>query len=198
MYGIPNGITLRHIERAATQIQRDGVAHHRNSYRFDAFVDRKSYPPKYLISIAAKYATGSELPPANFHAHQAVRYLRNLGIRVIDRLADGKKTIAIEDDESAFPEGRERYRLHRDLERDPSISKAAKKQRLETAGKLTCDVCEFDFSCIYGELGAGFIEAHHTTPVSRLDGKAKTKVADSASLLQLPPHVASRRITIRE
>ena len=30
----------------------------------------------------------------------------------------------------------------------------------------------------YGQLGGGFIEAHHTIPVSELLAKAKTKISD--------------------
>ena len=29
-----------------------------------------------------------------------------------------------------------------------------------------CQVCEFDFSEVYGEIGEGFIEVHHITPLS--------------------------------
>lgn len=31
-----------------------------------------------------------------------------------------------------------------------------------------CKVCEFDFELVYGQLGAGFIEVHHQTMVSRM------------------------------
>lgn len=33
---------------------------------------------------------------------------------------------------------------------------------------LRCSACGLDFSAVYGELGAGYIEVHHTTPVSDL------------------------------
>ena len=36
----------------------------------------------------------------------------------------------------------------------------------------------FDFPAKYGERGDGFIEYHHTKPVSELDVGAKTKLAD--------------------
>lgn len=171
-------ISRRHIQLAAAEIDRDGVPPRNDSRSFDVLVGSKQYPAKHLIRIAAKLASGTE--PFQFHAHRAVTTLEELRYTVIDHKADAKTTIANDDDESAFPEGRERYRLHRDLERDPSISISAKRQRLETAGKLECDVCAFDFTDTYGELGDGFIEAHHTLPVSRLDGKTKTKVADLA------------------
>ena len=88
--------------------------------------------------------------------------------------------IANEDDESAFPEGRERYGKHRYLERDGSIPRKAKAKRLADTGSLRCDVCGFDFVKTYGAAGIGFIEAHHTKLVSALAGSEKTKISDLA------------------
>lgn len=85
-----------------------------------------------------------------------------------------------EDDESAFPEGAESYALHRARERDRQIVKRAKMTRIAEVGKLECDVCGFDYSAAYGSHGEGYIEAHHTVPVSSLDGKSKTKISDLA------------------
>ena len=81
-----------------------------------------------------------------------------------------------ESDESAFAEGKVKYALHRKLERDSALAIRAKAGRLKQTGKLECEVCCFDFSKVYGRLGIGFIEAHHTSPVSTLDGESKTKI----------------------
>lgn len=88
--------------------------------------------------------------------------------------------ITTEDDESSFPEGRVRYCWHRHLERDGALAKRVKSKRLRDTGKLECDVCSFDFAAIYGETGEGFIEAHHRTPVSSLDGTQATREKDLA------------------
>lgn len=103
------------------------------------------------------------------------------GYRVIDR-REGKteRNIAIEDDESASPEGKERFRLHRSKERDTALSKKAKEKRLRQTGALRCEFCEFSFLDVYGEIGEGFIEAHHTVPISELDGERKTKISELA------------------
>ena len=175
---LPTGILRRHIKRAAADIEREGVPGRHQSRSFDVFVDGKRYPAKHLVRLAATLVSGKSPDP--FHAHTAIKLLRELGYEVIDCKQSAEDAIASEDDESAFPEGRERYRLHRELERDPSISKTAKEKRLGATGKLECDVCGFNFTSVYGKLGKGFIEAHHQTPVSRLDGKTKTKVADLA------------------
>ncbi len=85
-----------------------------------------------------------------------------------------------EDEESRFPEGAELYRLHRQRERDATLAVRAKQKRLSQVGYLSCDVCEFDFEKAYGDLGAGFIEMHHTIPVSQLTGNARTRITDLA------------------
>lgn len=87
-----------------------------------------------------------------------------------------------ENNESLFPEGTRILKKHYELERDNSISKKAKEKRLSEEGKLECDICNFNFSKVYGDIGKDFIEAHHLTPVSKLDGKKRTKITDLALL----------------
>ncbi len=88
--------------------------------------------------------------------------------------------IAVEDDESSFPEGKEKFKHHRLLERDGKIVRRAKARRLAETGRLECAVCNFDFVSHYGDVGHGFIEAHHKIPVSLLAGTKKTKIKDLA------------------
>jgi ribosomal protein L44E len=54
-----------------------------------------------------------------------------------------------------------------------------KEVRHET-GRLQCEVCGFDFESVYGELGSGFAECHHTKPLADLRAAETTKVADLA------------------
>lgn len=59
-------------------------------------------------------------------------------------------------------------------ERDPYL----RKQAISIYG-TKCQICGFDFEKIYGELGKGFIEVHHKTPLSRGGGiEKKTDVTD--------------------
>ena len=94
--------------------------------------------------------------------------------------ASTESDIAVEDDESSFPEGKEKFKHHRLLERDGKIVRRAKARRLAETGRLECEVCNFDFVSHYGDVGHGFIEAHHKTPVSLLAGVKKTKIEDLA------------------
>jgi 5-methylcytosine-specific restriction enzyme A len=85
---------------------------------------------------------------------------------------------AVEDEEA--PEGKILLRLHRARERNPSLVRKRKRLAHEKHGSLRCEVCDFDFKAEYGELGNGFIECHHTVPVSQLAPNHKTKLTDLA------------------
>lgn len=56
------------------------------------------------------------------------------------------------------------FRSHRSRERSPKLVKRAKSLALKKYGKAVCAVGDFDSAARYGKLGAGYIEAHHTTP----------------------------------
>jgi len=114
----------------------------------------------------------------NEFAHNAV-YLRQVAHRIIDgmRLEDSQTPAGNEDEETEFPEGKVLYRQHKSRERNRGlISKA--KQIAQQNGNLKCSVCNFDFYERYGDLGKGYIECHHTIPVSEYTQNAKTKVSD--------------------
>lgn len=59
-------ITFEHLRRAAALIREKGVPASRESTRFVALVDHTVCPPKYLVSVAARLATGKELAPSEF------------------------------------------------------------------------------------------------------------------------------------
>ena len=83
-------------------------------------------------------------------------------------------------------------RLHKRYERDPRLI-AEKKRAAKAAGELRCQVCGFDFERRYGELGADFIEVHHTRPIHTLKPGSKTKLADLATLCSNCHRMAHRR-----
>ena len=61
-------------------------------------------------------------------------------------------------------------------------------------GKLNCEVCDFDFYNVYGEIGKGFIEAHHRVPLSKIDGESKTELKDLALVCSNCHRILHRRI----
>jgi 5-methylcytosine-specific restriction protein A len=82
------------------------------------------------------------------------------------------------DDEEEFPEGAVLFRSHRSRERNRAVVTLAKKFFIKQHGKLACAACNFSFAARYGQLGEGYIECHHTVPISKLSPGAKTKVKD--------------------
>lgn len=82
------------------------------------------------------------------------------------------------DDGEGAEEGKILTRLHRIRERNRQIVERRKEKALQEHGALRCEACGFDFSARYGERGSGFIECHHTKPVSTLLPNEKTKLAD--------------------
>ena len=58
-------------------------------------------------------------------------------------------------------EGQTRFRILRTRERDPKL----RREAIAIHG-LNCKACDFNFGDVYGEWGEGFIEIHHSTPIS--------------------------------
>lgn len=61
-----------------------------------------------------------------------------------------------------------RYRYHKHIERNSQAPEAAKKYH-----GYRCQACKIDFEERYGEIGRGFIEAHHLIPLSSLPENEK-------------------------
>ena len=83
-----------------------------------------------------------------------------------------------DEDEESYPEGKYFFRVHKSIERSPELVKRAKEKRLKDTGKLACEVCRMDFKSTYGELGDGFIEAHHSIPVAEMKPNHNSKSKD--------------------
>lgn len=101
-------------------------------------------------------------------------------LRAGDLAAELASTAIEPDDEPAALEGRRRLRQHWIRERRPSLVKQKKAQTLAREAVLRCEVCQFAFPDLYGELGGEFIECHHTVPLSMLSPGQPTRLADLA------------------
>lgn len=97
------------------------------------------------------------------------------------------------DNGEEFPEGKVLSRLHRARERSSALRERAKAAAIKSGKGLVCVVCGFDFAKTYGEVGAGYIECHHTLPVSDLSDGAKTKLKDVALLCSNCHRMVHRR-----
>jgi 5-methylcytosine-specific restriction protein A len=77
-------------------------------------------------------------------------------------------------------EGRLLTRKHLARERNRKLVDSKRNQALKRYGKLVCEVCGFDFAVHYGDRGNGFIECHHTKPVTTLVEGHTTHLDDLA------------------
>ncbi|MEP2953075.1 MAG: HNH endonuclease [Sulfitobacter sp.] len=82
------------------------------------------------------------------------------------------------DDVTEAREGKLLSRIHRYRERNAAIVKRKKASHFKQHGHLCCEACGFDFQATYGDRGEGFIECHHTKPVSELTVGETTKLSD--------------------
>ncbi len=55
---IPSQIRADHVHAAIAEIDKDGVPAWRQSVRYYFVHQGRRYPPKYVVSLAAKYAAG--------------------------------------------------------------------------------------------------------------------------------------------
>lgn len=86
--------------------------------------------------------------------------------------------IEADEDDEGSEEGRILTRVHKMRERDSGLARKKKQKVLSLTGRLQCEACSFDFALVFGELGNGFAECHHSRPISTLKPGEKTKLSD--------------------
>jgi hypothetical protein len=82
------------------------------------------------------------------------------------------------DEEESFPEGKEKYRIHKAKERNQKLIALKKQKAFSQNPNMPCEICQFSFKLKYGEIGDKFIEAHHVSPISQLTEEVETKLDD--------------------
>jgi len=58
---IPENIAREHILKAIQEINSEKIPINRESVNYDLFFEGNRYPPKYVITLANKYANGQPL-----------------------------------------------------------------------------------------------------------------------------------------
>jgi hypothetical protein len=141
------------------------VAAYYHQFEPDLLVDGKEDEfKKHLEKL--KTGTGGVAP-------RIEQLLIGMGFKVVN---DGWKPPLL----GGFPEGKKVERVHKARERSAKLIRVARETFLENHEKLYCIVCGFDFEKVYGERGQGYIEAHHTVPVSEMKVGYKTKPEEIA------------------
>lgn len=188
-------ILAKHVKAAAKKWDLSpGLRGFRNGTTYEVVIDGKSYPPKAIASYAYELAGNKDiLYPKDFAGAWEGKWhklLEEAGFKPIPKSGRPKAKaskrseppmmLAGIDEAEEFAEGAPQYAKHIKRERDPRVVKLAKARKWQETKAFACDVCQFDFAKTYGELGAGYIEAHHTIPVHTMKPGHKTKVTDLA------------------
>lgn len=83
--------------------------------------------------------------------------------------------------DKTFVEGKTVLKLHLVKERDAGLIRDAKQMwNTEQSSNVLCSVCRFSFLSYYGEVGKGYIEAHHKVPISALTSETEVTADDLA------------------
>jgi 5-methylcytosine-specific restriction enzyme A len=110
------------------------------------------------------------------------QYLKDIAESIIVTISQQIKDDRIREtdpEEDGFPEGNVLYRIHRFRERNIKLVNQVKKNAV-SLNKFYCEICGFSFPKTYGELGKGYIECHHTLPLSEYKSITKTAIKDIA------------------
>jgi 5-methylcytosine-specific restriction enzyme A len=96
------------------------------------------------------------------------------------QIAESGVSYEPDDTDDEFLEGRILTQVHKRKERNRKAVEQKKQRVLRKTGKLMCEVCDFDFVRMYGQIGDGFAECHHTIPVAYLGEHHRTRLEDLA------------------
>ncbi len=131
-----------------------------------------SLQPKSLQNLARDYEFGSIVAKeydAGLASDATLLDDLHYFVKLYKQLADSQHLIneeaAVEEDETDLQLLRP-IREHKRYERNEKLAREAKKIH-----GYKCKACKFDFAQYYGEIGKGFIEAHHLVPLSELGGE---------------------------
>jgi len=91
---IPLGVKSIHVIRAIQETNSKGIPSGRESRKFALFFKGREYPPKYILSLANKYAGGKKLNPLKFSGGRETNsFLKRLGFVVNEKSSLNPKDI---------------------------------------------------------------------------------------------------------
>lgn len=93
---IPSNITKEHIIEAINAISMENIPENRHSKEYFLVYDNNKLPPKYVLSIANKYANKIELDSSKFNAVEAKNYFIKMGFEIVTNVNDKHTNFWIE------------------------------------------------------------------------------------------------------
>ncbi len=99
---IPKNINREHIIKAIEETNRFGIPNGRSSKKFLLEYNGEYYPPKYIISLANKYANGKALDLQEFSGGvEANDFLKHLGFDIVKKTSKTRVPIIHHDERCA-------------------------------------------------------------------------------------------------
>ncbi|MDK2908055.1 MAG: hypothetical protein PWQ87_513 [Candidatus Woesearchaeota archaeon] len=87
---IPSNIEREHIIKAIREIDSNEIPLGRESKKFCLIFEEKRYPPKYVLSLANRFANNKELNPSKFSGGQETNnFLKRLGFDIEETPSSG-------------------------------------------------------------------------------------------------------------
>lgn len=100
---IPSNIEREHIIKAIREIDSNGIPPGRESRKFCLIFEGKQYPPKYVLSLANRFATDEELDPSEFSGGQETNnFLKRLGFDIAETSSSGTFVMPISSQKRTF------------------------------------------------------------------------------------------------
>ena len=82
---IPPNIEKEHINKAICEIDSTGIPRRNESKKFCLIFKGKQYPPKYVLSLANRFANGKELDLSEFSGGQETNnFLKRLRFDIVE------------------------------------------------------------------------------------------------------------------
>lgn len=117
-------------------------------------------------NVIAKYYEKGNVPSDDVLEKDLKEFLKYYLLLASKDLLPTVNTAEEDDEKGLEHEDLTKLKEHKRIERNRKLAIKAKKLH-----GYTCQACGFDFEKEYGEIGKGFIEAHHLTPLNKLKGQ---------------------------
>lgn len=129
---IPKNIKREHIIKAIEEVEKVGTPKGRSSKKFFLEYNNKHYSPKYVISLANKYASGKELDPSEFSGgNESNNFLRYLGFNIVGIRSSERLTL-----QTSIRDNKIRHRKTAHDERCPRCKETIKEMLEKIYGKV--------------------------------------------------------------
>ncbi len=159
-----NTLSSRYNQMTQSQI-RTALAEELVSYNWEIPIDKVIVFKEPIKIAPGTFAPGTQRMKTSYNITEE---------QFDDIVARDLSIFFTQPETDAFEEGSRCLRVHNAIERNQRLINAFKRGLKSFA----CAICTFDFEAEYGEIGKGFIECHHTRPVSEMNPDGDTTSVD--------------------